>query len=112
MKKYKYSCDGGSLLLGNENFTACYMNNYGDGTHHVYIRRRGEETPKDWTGANFYSRLNFEGCVTGKFNVYNYDCIHNEELSDKKNIIKTLSGRWAVYSVRENGDMLLEQWED
>jgi len=112
MKKFRYSCDGGSLLLGNENFTCCYMNDYGDGTHNVYIKTREEKWPKLPYDISFYDMYHFEGSVKGNFNVYNYDCLSKTELTNKENIICALHGRYGIYSVKHTGDMVLECWED
>ena len=107
MKKYKYTCDGGSLLLGNENFQCAYMNDYGDGTHKVFVKDKGDKFPKVYTNDTYH----FEGCVRGKFNVYAYDCLHGQDLLEKENILITLSGRYGVYSIRDSGDMMLEYWD-
>lgn len=112
MRKYKYSCDGGTLLLGNENFQCAYVNNYGDGTHRVYIKDHKEEWPKLPNGVSFHDLYHFEGDVKGKFNVYAYDCLNNEELTAKENILTTLTGRYFVYSVKHSGDMILACWGD
>lgn len=114
MKKYKYSCDGGSLLLGNENFQCAYMNNYGDGTHTVFIKNKNDKWPRlpNNDVRRFYEIYHFEGSVQGKFNVYNYDFLHDNELIEKENICTTLSGRYGIYSVKNSGDMFIEHWED
>lgn len=108
MKKYNYSCDGGSLLLGNENFQCAYMNNYGNGTHKVFIKDKEDKLFKLYANDVYH----FEGCIQGKFNVYAYDCLHGQDLLEKENILITLSGIYGVYSFKRSGDMMLEYWED
>lgn len=112
MEKYYYDCDGGGLLLGNKDFRCVYMNNYGDGCHTVYIKKKKEtQFPKLNHNKSFYDVYHFEGSVKGTFNVYNYDCISDKEIENKENIIITLTGKWGVYSFKHSGDMLLECWE-
>lgn len=111
MKKYHYSCDGGSLLLGNNIFTCCYMNHEGDGTHNVYIKKKKDKWPELPYDMSFYDVYHFEGCIEGKFNVYNYDCLFGNELTNPNNIICKLSGRYGIYSVKHSGDMVLEEWD-
>lgn len=113
MKRFKYSCNGGALALGNETFTCHYMNSYGDGTHHVYIKDRNEQFPGA-DNRSFYDLYHFEGSIEGVFNVYNYDCLSKSEWNNKENILITLTGRYGVYSMKDkySGDMLLEKWED
>lgn len=112
MKKYNYSCDGGSLLLGNENFQCAYMNNYGDGTHKVFIKNKEDKWSKLPYGNYVNDAYHFEGSVQGKFNVYAYDCLHGQDLLEKENILITLSGRYGIYSVKHSGDMVIEFWGD
>lgn len=96
MQEYLYDCDGGTLKIGNDQFTACFPNCYGDGTFRVKIMRRGE-FPSKKVGYHFM------GSVSGKdFHVYQYDC-DNE-------ILCTLSGTYGVFA--RNGNMLLEQWDE
>lgn len=42
MKEFNYSTDGGSLMLGTEEFKAHYSNGYGDGNFTVYIDESGK----------------------------------------------------------------------
>lgn len=107
MRKFKYSCDGGAIALGNETFTCHYMNNYGDGTHLVHIKEPHENFPY-----GDYREWHFEGSIEGTFNVYIYDCLPKKELTDKANILTTLTGRYGIYSKKGDysGDMLLEHW--
>lgn len=93
MEKYYYSADGGSILLGNDDFTCCYTNGFGDGTFAVYVVERGEKSTRSY---------NFKGAVAGTFNVYGYDC-------DKDEILTTLTGRFGVYA--KDGTIILERWD-
>lgn len=109
MEKYYYSCDGGSLAIGNETFFCHYPNKYGDGTHVVYIKQKGESLPLDTTYYNLY----FVGSVEGDFNLYNYDCLSKKDRTDPEFIIKNLQGRYGIYAFKDafSGDILIEQWD-
>ena len=113
MKKYNYSCGDGALLLGNENFQCTYMNNYGSGTHKIFIK---DEEEDKWTDLPYPVYVNnayhFEGSVQGKFNVYACDCLHGQDLLGKENILITLSGKYDIYSIKHSGDMVFERWGD
>lgn len=93
MKEFKYSADGGSLMLGTEAFKAHYFNNYGDGEFTVFIDESSKDTDE--------KRWKYIDSVEGQFNVYDYDCGNAE-------ILTTLNGRYGVYS--NHGDMLLVKW--
>ena len=68
---YTYTCDAGSLKVGNDEFQMLIGNGYGDGCFNVTI---SDEQPEgDWE---------FVGSFQGKnVNIYSYDCashpIHN-----------------------------------
>jgi len=112
MEKYYYSCDGGALALGNETFCTHYMNNYGDGEHRVYIKKRDESFPRMDFGASFDEIYHFEGSIQGTFNIYNYDCLCSHERENHENILATLTGKYGIYSFKHSGDMLLEYWDE
>lgn len=96
MKTYLYDCDGGTLLVGNEQFTAAFPNGYGDGCFKVSVVSLGEEVEKP-------AGYTYEGSVSGeKFHIYADDCS-----SAPENILCTLSGTYGVYY--KNGNMVLEQ---
>lgn len=97
MKKYTYYCDGGSLKLGNGNFTATYGNDFGDGDFEVRIYDSEEEVMKDYE----LNQLNFKGSVEGEISIYEYDC-GNE-------ILTTINGRYGIYA--HCGDIILEKWK-
>ena len=104
-KKYKYGCDGGCILLGNATSRVNLPNGYGDGEHTIEVR---SSAYRDYT---YERKFEWLGVVEGsEVNVYNYDCLHGDELTDKENILYTLpSGRWGVYAA--DGDILLQQWD-
>lgn len=104
MKTYRYECDGGSLLIGNENFACCYMNNFGDGVHRVHVLDRNEKMPS--------GKWDFVGCVLGKANIYDYDGLESYERAGKSRVLCELSGRYGVYAKKDSGDMLVEYWDD
>lgn len=102
---YEYSCDGGSLMLGNKDFQVAFPNGFGDGGFPVYIGGPGRRVCKEFHG----DRVRFVGSIEGKFNVYSYDCLNGDELVDSDNILVTLNGRYGVYACE--GYMFLEKWE-
>lgn len=101
MKRYRYSCDGGTIMIGNPSSRVCIPNNYGDGTHYVYVYSATDKFNDD--------RWNFKGTVEGdSINVYDYDCLHGDDLINPKHILCTLTGRYAVYV--SMGSVVLEKW--
>ena len=102
---YEYSCDGGTLMLGNKDFQVGFPNGYGDGRHSVYVGTDGRTVPDTFYG----DRVRFVGSIEGEFNVYSYDCLRGDELIDSDNILVTLNGRYGVFSCE--GYMFLEKWQ-
>lgn len=101
MKKYRYSCDGGTIMIGNSSSRVCITNNFGDGLHSVFMYDKNDDF--DSTG------WEFKGTVEGdNINVYDYDCLHGDELNNPEHILCTLTGRYAV-SVSK-GSVVLEKW--
>lgn len=109
MKVYEYSCDGGSLMIGSVDFACHYGNNFGDGSHLVYLFENGE-MKKRYRDVN--KVWEFVGSVLGKANVYDYDCYDKDERANKDNVLCELNGRYGVYAKRNNGDMAIEYWDD
>ena len=104
MKKY-YDCDGGTIMIGNENSRACFPNGYGDGCFSVRVIDTEEQKKKF---NEDYKKWNYLGSVEGnEINVYAYDCLRDEDLKNKENILFTLSGRYGVYY--NNGKIALEK---
>lgn len=93
MKKYTYACDGGALMVGNDDFTVHFLNGYGDGHFSVFVC---DTIPKGKK-----NKVDFVGSIDGKFNIYEYDC-------SKDKVLCKLEGRYGVYC--DNGDMYLERW--
>ena len=102
---YEYSCDGGSLMLGNKDFQVAFPNWFGDGEFPVYIGTTGYTVCKEFHG----DRVRFVGSIEGEFNVYSYDCLNGDELINPDYILVTLNGRYGVYACE--GYMFLEKWE-
>lgn len=103
MKRRKYGCDGGCLLIGNGSCRFHIPNSFGDGDHTVFVLSKEEARPDDhdweWVGS-------VEG---DSIHVFKYDCLGGQELVD--NIILTLKGRYSVYrSKGHTGNMLLKEW--
>ena len=86
---YDYSCDGGSLMLGNRDFQVAFPNGFGDGEFPVYIGNTGYTVCKEFYG----DRVRFVGSIEGTFNVYAYDCLTKDELINPDHILVTLTGR-------------------
>ena len=95
MKKYEYSCDGGSIKIGNDEFSVHITNDYGDGTHKVYIFKEKEISNIKPADAKYV------GSVRGKFNIYEYDC-GNE-------VLCKLEGEYSVF--KYVGSIYLSKWE-
>ena len=94
----RYSCDGGSIMIGNRDSRVCFPNGFGDGDFNVSIN----ESCIGWR---------WVGTAEGDcFHVYSYDCLHGDELDNKENILYTLSGRYGVFC--NLGDIVLEKWSD
>ena len=102
MEKYKYSCDGGSIMVGVKSTRICIPNNYGDGTHEVFIYDLDERF--DDNGWQF--KCTIEG---SEINIYDYDCLYSEEFNDKSHILCALSGRYGVYA--NYGNIAIEKWD-
>lgn len=104
IKKFKYECDGGTIMLGNETSRVCIPNGFGDGRFTVEVR---DSESRDYKYTN---NMRWYGTVSGdNIHIYNYDCLHRDELTDDDNILYTLpEGKYAVYT--SNGYVVLEQW--
>ena len=97
MKKKKYSCDGGCILIGNATCRFHIPNDFGDGTHKVIVDNEDEIIP---SGYRWVGRI--EGDV---IYVYSYDCLREEELGDE--VLFSLSGSYSVYI--KGGTVLLQK---
>lgn len=102
MKCYRYSCDGGAIMIGNPSSRVCINNDFGDGLHCVYVYDDNDKF--DSTG------WDFKGTVIGdNINVYDYDCLHGDDLSNPDHILCILTGRYAVFV--SMGSVVLEKWD-
>lgn len=98
MKKYKYTCDRGGILVGSRTFRALFPNEPGDGTWDVIVMEREEQT-KAYGDDHF----KYVGCLEGEFSIYKEDCLHLPgDFMNKDNIICTLYGTYHVFA--ERGD--------
>ena len=99
-EKYFYEADGGSIMIGNKHFRACFPNCYGDGCFSVEVTDNDADVNR--------SKYKFMGNIEGDaMNVYNYDCATDFE--SKNDILCTVSGRYGVYASR--GNIILARWE-
>lgn len=104
----KYECDGGTIMIGTKDSRVCLPNGYGDGSFKVSIVKTDEQKKKFYKE---YKKWKWVGAVNGdSFNVYSYDCLHGDDLTDKSNILYTLHGRYGVYHY--NGNIVLEKWSN
>lgn len=84
IKKVTYS-DRGGLKIGNDTFSICVSNGYGDGVIKTAIFLKGNpyicavDHMMDW-----------QVTVDGKFNIYSYDCGNEVAIE--------LEGSYIVYS--------------
>ena len=104
MKKH-YDCDGGSIAIGTKECRSHFANGYGDGTFSIEVI--STEAQKK-TFKKHYSKWKYIGSVEGTgINIYDYDCLKEDELEDESHILFTLSGRYAVYC--NNGKIVSEK---
>ena len=102
MKKIKYSCDGGSLLLYKDGNGFCINNGFGDGEFNCFIKNRPSfrDNAEKW---EFQVMVYSDGTLK----VSGYDC--NIEDSG----ITLEAGRWGIYHAKNGcGNMLLQKWDN
>lgn len=98
-KKYIYSCDGGSICIGNGACRASFPNGWGDGKFIITV---SDETPD-------HLRWQYRGSIEGTdICVLDYDCYRDDEITEE-DILCHLSGRYGVYS--DEGDIYLQKWD-
>lgn len=77
MKKYYTNSDGGSFLFGNKDFSFKLPNGFGDGRNTVIVfedyKEFKEYCEKEF-GKNGINHFHYKLRITGKFNLYKYDC--------------------------------------
>ena len=106
MLKYIYTCNGGSLMVGNDEFCAHFLNHYGDGDHYVYVVQKGDRPL-----ATDADKWDFVGCVQGRIYVYDCDCLNAARRNDPKHQLCFLVGLYGVFAKKNSGDMALEFWD-
>jgi hypothetical protein len=101
-KKFTYSCDGGTIMLGNETSRVSFPNGFGDGEFTVTV------TTEKTYGKHRNQKMNWLGILEGNnIHIYDYDCLGDEDVTNENHILYTLpEGRWAVYAL--DGNILLE----
>lgn len=111
MRVVKYSCDGGSLAIGNEHARVSLCNNIGDGTYDVVITDVGE-TLEDIDGVSANrSNWDFLGAVEGDvIKLFDYDCYHTAKEA-AEHVTITLSGRYGIFVEKCGGTFWLQQWD-
>jgi len=88
MKKYYTDSDGGSFLFGNEDFSIKLPNGFGDCRNTVIVfddyKEFHEYCQKEF-GAKGADRFDWKLRITGRFNLYKYDCaaLIKEEIKTK-----------------------------
>ena len=81
-KCFKTESDGGSVKVGNENFTISIGNGHGDGTTRIAIFTKDDFFNEDM--------MNFSGIkLEGNFNIYDYDFGND--------VVMILKGTYYVY---------------
>lgn len=105
IRTYTYGCDGGAIMIGNESSRVCVQNDFGDGSHEVTVYSYDAKYLFD------SDHFTFVGTVEGyNVNVYDYDCLKGDELTDPEHILcKLNAGRYAVFV--NDGDVVLVQWD-
>ena len=98
MKKYKYTCDRGGILVGNMVYRVLIPNGPGDGTWNVIVMEQ-EERIGEYDDDHF----KYVGCLEGEFVLYKEDCLHKpDEFTDSENMLCILNGTYQVFT--ERGD--------
>lgn len=108
MKQFTYSCDGGSLRIGNGLCWVNLPNNIGDGGYNVFVLDEGEKIPQTGKSAmrSEGDYLVFVGTCDGETEIYAYDCDYYGGRTCK------LEGRYGIYCEKDGGDFFFEKWDD
>ena len=111
MKRRRYGCDGGCLVIGNGSCRVHVPNTYGDGKHMVIVAESNEMLHGMYHGKGDCFRKDWEwiGFVEGDaINVYDEDCFDDNEIDS--HVLFTLHGRYSIYRDNDpnSGDILLE----
>ncbi len=102
MRQLKYSCDGGSILVGNENFQLQVLNSVGDGEYNVYVFD---------SLAEYYHQSKIRGELRCTISadcmwLFKYDCITDSDICDPVNHLVELSGKHCI-EIMGNGDIVV-----
>ncbi len=111
MKDFMTSCDIGSVLIGNEDWTFAVPNIGGDGTTEVRVYDSDAEFCED---ASFTKDMEFISSAQGRFGIFRYDCdfhdlhlLHEMTMTDAACV---LNGRYGVY--QGHYKVAFVRWED
>ncbi|MCD8201232.1 MAG: hypothetical protein LUD47_04105 [Clostridia bacterium] len=85
MRKFITTSDVGDVVIGNESVLFHIGNGCGDGKTRIEIIDCGE---KETSPRDYVTR------ISGKFNLYNYDCTNGKD----EDVIATLSGVYDIYA--------------
>lgn len=103
MRKIITDSDSGAVRIGIDGlFTINTPNGYGDGSTSVLIGEAGERTPYE---NGFFTTVSGE-----KIGIFDYDC-------DGGEIVETLTGKYAIYVIGDEGAFLncgavfFEKWD-
>lgn len=106
MKKYYTQSDGGSFLFGNENLSIKLPNNFGDCRNTVLVFEGYDEFRKYCEKEfkkNGEDSFGWKLRITGKFNLYKYDCaaLVKEEIKTKLDgdFMLLLRCEWHEYPI-------------
>ena len=96
---YGYSCDCGSVKIGNKGLSVLYSNGYGDGAFTVFV------APTCYDMYRIESMFEYVGTfqLSQPGNLYSYDC------GDSSVLTELQPGRYNVYSM--NGTVLIVKFE-
>lgn len=115
MKVVKYSCDDGSLAIGNEHARVSLCNHafskIGDDCYSVAITEIGEQVDSIEGTSSARSNWDFLGAVEGDvIKLFDYDCYHTAKEA-AEHVTITLSGRYGIFVEKCGGTFWLQQWD-
>lgn len=99
MKRLTTGSDIGSLLIGNKDFTFTVSNKYGDCENKILIFESEQEYQnyliKKYGELKWFCIFKYVGKVTGKFNLYKYDC--GVDYANDNDIVYKFNGTYRIY---------------
>ena len=104
MKKYLYSCDGGSIEIGNGFCSVQLPNDIGDGCYDFYILEKGEKIPQTGKTPMMSDDVSFVATCEGETEIYGYDCGYQ--------VACRIIGRYGIYCEKDGGTFYFEKWDD